>query len=66
MLEKSINVMLKNIIGNYSINKLQIIQIFEADFNINNKWLDKSTMSQAKLHHLLVDEQYVSQKSKLL
>jgi len=36
---KGLNVMLEKSPGNFNVEKLRIILLFEADFNANNKWL---------------------------
>ena len=41
--------------------KLQIIHLFEADFNFNSKWLGKTAVAQGELKQLLAQEQYGSQ-----
>jgi len=42
------NVMLEKLAGNDNIEKIQIIMLFEADFNHNNKWLGWVTMAAEK------------------
>jgi len=37
--KKGVNVMIEKTCGNFNMEKLQIILLFEADFNANNKWI---------------------------
>jgi len=37
--QKGLNIMLEKSPSNFNVEKLQIILLFEADFNANNKWL---------------------------
>jgi len=62
--KQTLNVMLEKLAGNNNIEKLQIIMLFEADFNNNNKWLGRVTMHMAEEHNLLAPEQYSSRKYK--
>jgi len=50
--------------GDFNIEKLHIILLFEADFNANNKWIGCMVMYKAKQEHLLVEEQFGSHKFK--
>jgi len=52
------NILIEKMMGHLAVEKLQIIHLFEADFNSNNKWLGWSMMVQAEVLHLLADEQY--------
>jgi len=61
---KTLNVMLEKLAGNDNIKKLQIIMLFEADFNYNNKWLGSITMKLVEDQNLLAQEQYGSRKYK--
>jgi len=45
---KTLNVILEKLTGNDNIKKLQIIMLFEVDFNHNNKWLGQGTMKLAE------------------
>jgi len=42
--------------GDFNIEKLQIILLFEADFNANNKWIGHVVMYMAVHKHLLAEE----------
>jgi len=55
--------MLEKLPGNFNLSKLQIILLFERDFNDNNKWLGWAVMFYAKQNNLLAKDQYGSQKS---
>jgi len=55
-----LNVMLEKLAGNDNIEKLQIIMLFKANFNNNNKWLGGATMKLAEEQDLLALEQYGS------
>jgi len=45
---EGLNVMLEKMLGNFNVEKLRIILLFEADFNSNNKWLGHAVMLTAK------------------
>jgi len=45
---RGLNVMLEKSPGNFNVEKLRIILLFEADFNSNNKWLGQAVMLQAE------------------
>jgi len=62
--QKSVNMMLEKASGNNDVTKSQIIHIFKADFNFNNKWLRKTVIGQAKMNNLIAQEQSGSQKAK--
>jgi len=62
--KKGINVMIEKTNGDFNVEKLHIILLFEADFNANNKWIDQAVMFQAECTHLLANEQYGSCKHK--
>jgi len=62
---QGLNVMLEKIPGNFNMEKLRIILLFEADFNANNKWLGRAAMYMAESLNLLADEQYSSRKQKV-
>jgi len=62
--KQTLNVMLEKLAGNDNIEKLQIIMLFKANFNNNNKWLGRVMMHIAKEHNLLALEQYGSRKYK--
>jgi len=57
--------MIKKTVGNFNIEKLCIILLFKADFNVNNKWISRAVMYQAEQAGLLVEEQFGSHKFKL-
>jgi len=57
---EGLNVMLEKTPGNFNVEKLRIILLFEADFNSNNKWLGCMVMYMAESLDLLVDKQYGS------
>jgi len=56
---------IKKMCSNFNVEKLQIMLLFEADFNANNKWIGHMVMYQAEWAHLLAEEQFGSQKFKL-
>jgi len=62
--KKGINVMIKKSAGDFNIEKLHIILLFETDFNANNKWIGLAIMYQAECEQLLAVEQYGSHKYK--
>ena len=62
--KKGINVMLEKIPGNFQVDKLRIILLFEADFNQLNKYIGKQMMSHAELHGLVAAEQYGSRHGR--
>jgi len=59
-----LNVMLEKIPGNFEVERLCIILLFEADCNQNNKWLGHAFMKEAECCGLLTDEQYGSHQNK--
>jgi len=61
---EGLNVMLEKVPGNFNVEKLQIILLFEADFNANKKWLDQAVMINARTLELLANEQYGSCRNK--
>ncbi len=50
--------------GNFNVEKLRIILLFEANFNSNNKWISWAVMRNVEALNLLAEEQYGSQKHK--
>ena len=56
--------MLEKTAGNFNVEKLWIILLFEADFNANNKWIGRAIMYQAEQANLLAEEQFGSHKFK--
>jgi len=61
---EGLNVMLEKSPGNFNVEKLQIILLFEAGFNANNKWLARAVMLNTKTLDLLADKQYGSHWNK--
>ncbi len=59
-----LNVMLEKAPGNFEVERLRIILLFEADCNQNNKWLGRAFMKEAELWDLLAVEQYGSRCHK--
>jgi len=59
-----LNVMLEKIPGNFEVERLRIILLFEADCNQNNKWLGRAFMHEAERCRLLAVEQYGSHQNK--
>jgi hypothetical protein len=59
---QGIEVMLLKQKGNFHVNKLWAILLFEADFNHNNKRLGRAMMAHAEERHWLAMEQYGSRK----
>jgi len=58
--------MIEKTVGDFNIKKLHIILVFEVDFNLNNKWIGWVVMYQAEQANLLAEEQFGSQKYKLV
>ena len=50
--------------GNYRINRLRTILLYEADYNFNNKILGRRMMKRAEQYGILAPEQYGSRKSR--
>jgi len=61
---QGVNIMLEKTPGNFNVEKLRIILLFEVDFNANNKWMGRAVMLMAETLNLLADEQYSSCKHK--
>jgi len=59
--KNTLNVMLEKMAGNNNMEKLQIIMLFEADFNNNNR---QAVMAAAEAHGILAIKQYGSRKCK--
>jgi hypothetical protein len=59
---KGIEVMLLKLPGNYNVEKMRAILLFEADFNFNNKRWGRILMWYAEARNLLAAEQYGSRK----
>jgi len=47
-----------------NMEKLQIIVLFEANFNMNNKWMGRAILYTAKNLKALTTEQYGSRNNK--
>jgi len=62
--KQMVNVMLEKLAGNNNVEKLQIIMLFEADFNNNNKWFGRVTMKLAEEYDVIAPEQYGSHQHK--
>jgi len=52
--------MIEKTTGDFNMEKLCIILLFEADLNANNKWIGWAIMFQAEDAHLLAEEQFGS------
>ncbi len=52
----------RKIPGNFNVEKLRIILLFEANFNASNKWLGRAIMLNTETLDLLADEQYRSNR----
>jgi len=48
--------MIEKTMGDFNVEKLQIILLFEVDFNANNKGIGRVVMYQAEHKNLLADE----------
>ena len=57
-----VGVKLQKVEGNYRVDKLRTILLYEADFNQNNKFLGKLMMMRAEEGGVLAKEQYGSRK----
>ena len=44
--------------GNLRADKLQTVSLFDADFNLNNKYIGRDMMSKAEKALILAKEQY--------
>jgi len=62
--KKDLNIMIEKTTGDFNVEKLHIILLFEANFNTNSKWISWAIMYQAKQEHLMADEQFGSHKFK--
>jgi len=62
--KKGLNIMIEKTVGDFNVEKLRIILLFEADFNANNKWMGRAVMYQAENAKALADEQFGSRKFK--
>jgi len=56
--QTGLNVMLEKLAGNFNMEKLCIILLFEGDFNQNNKWLEWAVMFHTKTYQQMAPEQY--------
>ena len=61
---KGTEVMIEKKKGNFRVDKLRTILLFEADFNMNNKIMARRTMAHAEKHDQLAPEQYGSRKGQ--
>jgi len=52
--------MLEKSPGNFQVNKLQIILLFEVDFNQLNKYIGQEMMHHAEQYRLVARKQYRS------
>jgi len=59
-----LNIMIEKTTGDFNVEKLWIILLFEVDFNVNNKWVGRAIMYQVEQSQLLAKEQYGSRKFK--
>ena len=50
--------------GNYKVETLRKILLYEADFNMNNKYLGRDITQKAEMVKVLVKEQCGSRKKK--
>jgi len=62
--QEGLNIMLKKSPGNFNVEKLWIILLFEAEFNVNNKWISQAVMRYTELLNLLAEEQYRSPETQ--
>ena len=59
-----LNVMLEKISGNCRVDKLRTILLYEADFNMMNKYIGKTMMKYAEDHDLISKVQYGGRKRR--
>jgi len=57
---KGINIMLEKLPGNFQVDKLRIILLFEANFNQLNKYIGHEMMYHAEQYGLMAGKQYSS------
>ena len=62
--KQGINVMIEKSKGNFRVDKLRTILLYEADFNLNNKYIGRDMMFKAEKAKILAKEQYGSRKKK--
>jgi len=62
--QTGLNVMHEKQAGNFNMEKLCIILLFEGNFNQNNKWLGCAVMFHAEAKQQMAKEQYGSRKEK--
>ena len=55
--KQTVNVMIEKKKGNYRVDGLRTIMLFEPDFNHNNKWLGRCMMRWAEKEKALAPEQ---------
>ena len=56
--------MLENSKRDCRVDNLRTILLYEADFNMNNKYLGQDMMQKVEAGKMLVKEQYRSRKQK--
>ena len=59
-----VDVELPKIEGNFNVEKLRTICLFEADHNMNNKYIGKTAIAHAELLKRIPHEQYGSRKGR--
>ena len=62
--QRGTNVMIEKKKGVFKVDKLRAILLYEADFNLNNKYLGRLMMRKAEKARVLAPEQYGSRKKK--
>ena len=62
--QREINVILEKLKGNCRMDKLRTIFLYDADFNLMNKYVGRNTMGKAERALYLAKEQYGSRQSK--
>ena len=62
--QQGINVIIDKSKVNYRVDKLRTILLYEADFNMNNKYIGKDMIQKAEKCKVLAREQYVSRQKK--
>jgi len=62
--QNEVNALIQKEEGNYRVDKLRTIFLYEADYKFNNKALVRQMMQNAEQNNLLALEQYGSRKQK--
>ena len=62
--QHGLNVMIEKIKGNCRVDKLRTILLYEADFNMMNKFIGKKMMQYAENYELIAPVQYGGRKRK--